>query len=91
MKVILITLYSRSFLFAYFFIHLISELDSFDAIPDTEIWHGDTKQAFIVNNASNWPGYELWKMFDSDPNTSWHSQRGMLNKLKMIGIHFKVS
>ena len=30
-------------------------------------------------------------MFDSDPNTFWHSQENMEKDLKIIGVKFKVS
>ena len=30
-------------------------------------------------------------MFDSNPNTFWHSQQNMEKDLKIIGVEFKVS
>ena len=58
---------------------------------DFEIWNGNIDIAQVVNSAGQWSSsYSPAKMFDSNPNSCWHSARNRNNELKIIGVQFKV-
>ena len=59
---------------------------------DNKIWHGDQDTAILTNEAGEWSSvYAISKMFDSNPQSCWHSGKDRADSLKIIAVHFKVS
>ena len=59
---------------------------------DIKIWNGEKDTAILTNEAGEWSStYTTSKMFDSNPQTCWHSARAQGKNLKIIGVHFNVS
>ena len=71
---------------------IFSDIQEKTDIQNTEIWNGNLDIAHVVNQAGKMSSrYAVSKMFDSNPNTCWHSAGGNKNKLKIIGVQFNVS
>ena len=59
---------------------------------NTEIWNGDIEIANILNRAGQLSSdHSTSKIFDSNPQTCWVSEKDKRNELKIIGLQFNVS
>ena len=54
------------------------------------IWYGDSEIAIASTDAGEWPNSQLGRVFDSNPNTFWHSCPKAQERTKTITIDFLV-